>query len=86
MYLYALHRFQRENSAGVFFFGMSGSEFVEMIAGVRAARIRDLFKQAKEHAPCIIFPDEMDALGKARRLNPMGGHPALFSGFPLARE
>jgi hypothetical protein len=53
---------------------MSGSEFVEMIVGVGAARIRDLFKQAKEHAPCIIFLDEMDALGKARRLNPMGGH------------
>lgn len=53
---------------------MSGSEFVEMFVGVGAARIRDLFKQAKEHAPCIIFLDEMDALGKARGLNPMGGH------------
>ena len=60
--------------AGVFFFSMSGSEFVEMIVGVGAARIRDLFKQAKENAPCIIFLDEMDALGKARGLNPMGGH------------
>ena len=60
--------------AGVMFFSMSGSEFVEMIVGVGAARIRDLFKQAKEHAPCIIFLDEMDALGKARGLNPMGGH------------
>ena len=60
--------------AGVFFFSMSGSEFVEMIVGVGAARIRDLFRQAKEHAPCIIFLDEMDALGKARGLNPMGGH------------
>ena len=60
--------------AGVFFFSMSGSEFVEMFVGVGAARIRDLFKQAKEHAPCIIFLDEMDALGKARGLNPMGGH------------
>ena len=60
--------------AGVFFFSMSGSEFVEMIVGVGAARIRDLFKQAKEHAPCIIFLDEMDALGKARGLNSMGGH------------
>ena len=60
--------------AGVFFFSMSGSEFVEMIVGVGAARIRDLFQQAKEHAPCIIFLDEMDALGKARGLNPMGGH------------
>lgn len=60
--------------AGVFFFSMSGSDFVEMFVGVGAARIRDLFKQAKEHAPCIIFLDEMDALGKARGLNPMGGH------------
>ncbi|MFZ2444789.1 MAG: ATP-dependent zinc metalloprotease FtsH [Syntrophobacteraceae bacterium] len=60
--------------AGVMFFSMSGSEFVEMIVGVGAARIRDLFRQAKEHAPCIIFLDEMDALGKARGLNPMGGH------------
>ena len=56
------------------FFSMSGSEFVEMIVGVGAARIRDLFRQAKEHAPCIIFLDEMDALGKARGLNQMGGH------------
>lgn len=60
--------------AGVFFFSMSGSDFVEMFVGVGAARIRDLFKQAKEHAPCIIFLDEMDALGKVRGLNPMGGH------------
>jgi cell division protease FtsH len=60
--------------AGVPFFSMSGSEFVEMFVGVGAARVRDLFAQAKEHAPCIIFIDELDALGKARGLNPMGGH------------
>ncbi|MEM5785743.1 MAG: ATP-dependent zinc metalloprotease FtsH [Syntrophobacteraceae bacterium] len=60
--------------AGVPFFSMSGSEFVEMFVGVGAARVRDLFGQAKEHAPCIIFVDELDALGKARGLNPMGGH------------
>jgi len=60
--------------AGVPFFSMSGSEFVEMFVGVGAARVRDLFGQAKEHAPCIIFVDELDALGKARGLNPMGSH------------
>jgi cell division protease FtsH len=60
--------------AGVPFFSMSGSEFVEMFVGVGAARVRDLFGQAKEQAPCIIFLDELDALGKARGLNPMGGH------------
>lgn len=60
--------------AGVPFYNMSGSEFVEMFVGVGAARVRDLFSQAKEHAPCIIFVDELDALGKARGLNPMGGH------------
>ena len=60
--------------AGVTFFSMSGSEFVEMFVGVGAARVRDLFGQAKEHAPCIIFVDELDALGKARGLNPIGGH------------
>ena len=49
------------------FFSMSGSEFVEMIVGVGAARIRDLFKQAKEHAPCIIFLDEMDGPGQGPR-------------------
>ena len=60
--------------AGVPFFSISGSEFVEMFVGVGAARVRDLFGQAKEQAPCIIFVDELDALGKARGLNPMGGH------------
>jgi cell division protease FtsH len=59
--------------AGVTFFHMSGSEFVEMFVGVGAARVRDLFAQAKKNAPCIIFIDELDALGKARGLNPMGG-------------
>ncbi len=60
--------------AEVPFFSMSGSEFVEMFVGVGAARVRDLFGQAKDHAPCIIFVDELDALGKARGLNPIGGH------------
>ena len=60
--------------AGVPFFSISASEFVEMFVGVGAARVRDLFAQAKEHAPCIIFVDELDALGKARGMSPMGGH------------
>ncbi|MEJ5349895.1 MAG: ATP-dependent zinc metalloprotease FtsH [Desulfosoma sp.] len=60
--------------AGVPFFSMSGSDFVEMFVGVGAARVRDLFAQAKQNAPCIIFIDELDALGKARGLNPVGGH------------
>jgi cell division protease FtsH len=60
--------------SGVPFFSISGSEFVEMFVGVGAARVRDLFAQAKEHAPCIIFVDELDALGKARGMSPMGGH------------
>ncbi len=58
--------------AGVPFFSISGSEFVEMFVGVGAARVRDLFEQAKEKAPCIIFIDELDALGKARGMNAMG--------------
>jgi cell division protease FtsH len=53
---------------------MSGSEFVEMFVGMGAARVRDLFAQAQQKAPCIIFIDELDALGKARGMNPMGGH------------
>ncbi len=56
------------------FFNLSGSEFVEMFVGLGAARVRDLFKQAKEKAPCIIFIDELDALGKARGFNAVGGH------------
>ncbi|MBD3305100.1 ATP-dependent zinc metalloprotease FtsH [candidate division KSB3 bacterium] len=60
--------------AKVPFFSMSGSDFVEMFVGVGASRVRDLFKQAMDHAPCIVFIDELDALGKARGINPMGGH------------
>ncbi len=60
--------------SGVPFFSMSGSEFVEMFVGLGAARVRDLFTQAKTKAPCIIFIDELDALGKARGIGTMGGH------------
>jgi len=60
--------------AKVPFFSVSGSEFVEMFVGLGAARVRDLFAQAGEKAPCIIFIDELDALGKARGANPLGGH------------
>ena len=61
--------------AGVPFFYISGSEFIEMFVGVGAARVRDLFEQAKQHAPAIIFIDELDALGRARGAGPMsGGH------------
>ncbi|MDX9821791.1 MAG: ATP-dependent zinc metalloprotease FtsH [Syntrophales bacterium] len=60
--------------SGVPFFSLSGSEFVEMFVGLGAARVRDLFVQAKEKAPCIIFIDELDALGKARGFGAMGGH------------
>ncbi len=60
--------------ANVPFFSISGSDFVEMFVGVGAARVRDLFGQAQTHAPCIIFIDELDALGKARGINPMGRH------------
>jgi ATP-dependent metalloprotease FtsH len=59
--------------AQVPFFSLSGSDFVEMFVGVGASRVRDLFKQAKEKAPCIIFIDEIDAIGRARGKNPMTG-------------
>jgi cell division protease FtsH len=60
--------------AGVAFFSISGSEFVEMFVGVGAARVRDLFEQARKAAPCIIFIDELDALGRSRS-------PGAFSGY-----
>ncbi len=59
--------------ANVPFFSMSGSDFVEMFVGVGASRVRDLFKQAKEKAPCIVFIDEIDAIGRARGKNPNMG-------------
>ncbi len=60
--------------AGVPFFSISGSEFVEMFVGVGAARVRDLFEQARQKAPAIIFIDELDALGRARGVSPMASH------------
>ena len=60
--------------AGVPFFSMSGSEFVEMFVGMGASKVRDLFKQAKEKAPCIVFIDEIDAIGGKRSNGNMGGH------------
>jgi len=60
--------------AKVPFFSLSGSEFVEMFVGVGAARVRDLFSQAEAKAPCIVFIDELDALGKVRIQTPMGSH------------
>ena len=60
--------------AKVPFFSLSGSEFVEMFVGVGAARVRDLFAQAEAKAPCIVFIDELDALGKTRVQSPMGSH------------
>ncbi|MGH7793960.1 MAG: ATP-dependent zinc metalloprotease FtsH [Candidatus Binatia bacterium] len=60
--------------AGVSFFSISGSDFVEMFVGVGAARVRDLFAQAVQHAPSIVFIDELDALGKARGMNILSSH------------
>ncbi len=60
--------------AGVPFFSLSGSDFVEMYVGVGAARVRDMFQQATNRAPCIIFIDELDALGKSRSGSTIGGH------------
>jgi cell division protease FtsH len=60
--------------AGVPFFSLSGSDFVEMFVGVGAARVRDMFQQAEAKAPCIIFIDELDALGKSRGSGIVGGH------------
>ena len=60
--------------AGVPFFSLSGSDFVEMFVGVGAARVRDMFQQAEGRAPCIIFIDELDALGKTRGSGNLGGH------------
>ena len=60
--------------AGVPFYSISGAEFVEMFVGVGAARVRDLFEQARKAAPSIIFIDELDALGRARGFSPMGGY------------
>ncbi|MFZ5984512.1 MAG: ATP-dependent zinc metalloprotease FtsH [Acidobacteriota bacterium] len=60
--------------AGVPFFSISGSEFVELFVGVGASRVRDLFEQAKKNAPCIVFIDEIDAVGRNRGVGSMGGH------------
>lgn len=62
------------NEAGVAFFNISGSEFVELFVGVGASRVRDLFSQAKKHAPAIIFIDELDAIGRIRGVGLGGGH------------
>ena len=60
--------------AGVPFFSISGSDFVEMFVGVGASRVRDLFEDAKKHAPCIIFIDEIDAVARRRGTGMGGGH------------
>ena len=73
--------------AKVPFFSLSGSEFVEMFVGVGAARVRDLFGQAEAKAPCIVFIDELDALGKVRVQSPMGGpRRARADAQPAARR
>ena len=60
--------------AGVPFFSISGSDFVEMFVGVGASRVRDMFEQAKKNAPCILFIDEIDAVGRARGAGYGGGN------------
>ena len=60
--------------AGVPFFSISGSDFVEMFVGVGASRVRDMFAEAKKHAPCIVFIDEIDAVGRRRGTGMGGGH------------
>ena len=60
--------------AGVPFFSISGSDFVEMFVGVGASRVRDLFDQAKKNSPCIVFIDEIDAVGRHRGAGAGGGH------------
>lgn len=65
------------NEAGVPFFSLSGSDFVEMFVGVGASRVRDIFEQARKHAPCIIFIDEIDAVAKQRSNSKFGGNSEL---------
>ena len=65
---------QLAGEAGVPFFSISGSDFVEMFVGVGASRVRDLFENAKKNAPCIIFIDEIDAVGRQRGAGLGGGH------------
>ena len=60
--------YKRQGEAHVPFFSISGSEFVEMFVGMGAAKVRDLFKQANEKAPCIVFIDEIDTIGKKREM------------------
>ena len=64
----------RDSEAGVPFFTISGSDFVEMFVGVGASRVRDMFEQGKKNAPCIIFIDEIDAVGRSRFSGIGGGH------------